>query len=120
MIELTSAFWSAIILSLFPFAILYDQKAFVASILTSAILYYYYGNILLVFPAAALFLYDQYARRIPTRLRENEGPRSAYGLVPVPGFGSQSSRIGIELVSSTIRSRQPASDQYPALYLYMA
>jgi hypothetical protein len=54
----------------------------------------------LVLLISAALLYDQATRRIPTRLRVDQAPKSAFGVVPVDGFASQLRTYGTEQVSS--------------------
>lgn len=70
----------------------------VVSLLTLAVSNEKNGITVAIIAVVLLLFYDQYTRKIPTRLREDQKPRSAYGLIPVHGFGRQVSRIGIELV----------------------
>jgi hypothetical protein len=56
-----------------------------------------YLSVLLI---SAALLYDQATRRIPTRLRADQAPKSEFGVVPVGGFASQLRASGIEQVSS--------------------
>jgi hypothetical protein len=41
-------------------------------------------------------LYDQIARRIPSRLYTDQAPRSEFDLVPVDGFGKEVHADGFE------------------------
>ena len=43
-------------------------------------------------------LYDQFTRKIPTRLRPDQAPKSAFGVVPADGFASQLRASGTEHV----------------------
>jgi hypothetical protein len=52
-----------------------------------------YLSILLI---SAAFLYGKAAKRIPTRLRADQAPKSKFGVVPVAGFGTQSRADGLE------------------------
>lgn len=55
---------------------------------------------LLVLLISAALLYDQATRRILTRLRADQAPKSAFSIVPVGGFASQLRVNGTEQVSS--------------------
>lgn len=44
----------------------------------------------LLFALLVLFLYDRVTKRIPSRLRPDQAPKSGFGLVPINGFGDDS------------------------------
>ena len=41
-------------------------------------------------------LYDQETKRIPSRLHDNQAPRSRFGLVRADAFGSDTTAYGVE------------------------
>ncbi|KAI9775707.1 MAG: hypothetical protein M1816_005776, partial [Peltula sp. TS41687] len=53
---------------------------------------------LLILLASAAFLYSQATKRIPTRLRADQAPKSEFGVVPVGGFGSRSHADGLDII----------------------
>ncbi|KAI9777909.1 MAG: hypothetical protein M1816_004381 [Peltula sp. TS41687] len=44
------------------------------------------------------FLYSELTKRIPTRLRSDQAPKSDFGLVPVDGFGSRTRANGLDII----------------------
>lgn len=51
---------------------------------------------LLAFIASVAFLYNQATKRIPSRLNDEQAPRSEFGVVRVDGFGSRFRAGGLE------------------------
>lgn len=49
-----------------------------------------------IFLASAAVLYDQFTKRIPSRLRAEEAPKSGFGLVRADAISSHPSAHGIE------------------------
>lgn len=51
---------------------------------------------LLLLLISLAFLYDQFTRRIPTRLADDQAPKSSFGLVPVGADNLPATASGIE------------------------
>jgi hypothetical protein len=49
-----------------------------------------------VFLLSLAVLYDQITKRIPTRLRADQAPRSGFGLIPVAEYSFPARANGIE------------------------
>jgi len=49
-----------------------------------------------IFLLSVAVLYHWLTKRIPSRLRADQAPRSPFGLVPVDGFGSRRGGGGVE------------------------
>jgi hypothetical protein len=54
------------------------------------------GLWLFIVLVSVALLYDQATKRIPSRLRADQGPKSKFGIDPVNGFGSRPGPNGLE------------------------
>ena len=63
----------------------------------------------LIFLLSIAFLYNQIAKRIPTRLDPHQAPKSRFELVPVSANGLPTRADGIEYVQSGCSSRAIAN-----------
>ena len=51
---------------------------------------------LCIFLLSAALLYDQVMKRIPTRLRANQAPKSGFGLIAAAEYGLPARAQGVE------------------------